>query len=197
MQVCLSGIAFLLLFISTSVCISLKHPDSSLTLQNDLIPFIECDPRTKRPTIPSLNDCEDFLSLLNIRAHEAAGAYSWYGRNIGTCDDCVKLPAIIYFGKSKCAALIDVDDQAAEGVDYFTLKMLYRALSDVILECWLQEKQNGRGYPGLITAWAGLIRGVGVQSGRFTEGSLKRGNRTISVIDLDSEGGSGETINSL
>ena len=197
MQVCLSGIAFLLLFISTSVCISPQHPDPSFTLLNDIHPFIECDPRTKRPTIPSLNDCEDFLSLLNIRAHEAAGAYSWYGRNIGTCDDCVKLPAIIHFGKSKCAVLIDVDEKAAEWVDYFNLKMLYRALSDVILSCWLKEKQNGRGYPGLLTVWAVFIRGVELQSGRFTEGSLKPGNRTISVIDLDSAGGSGETITSL
>lgn len=195
MQLCLMNIIFLLLFIATSVCSSLKHPDSSLALQGNIDPFIECDPRTKRPTNPSLNDCEDFLELLNIKSHEElSGAFKRYGRDIGMCDKCVKLPAIIHFGKTKCAALIDVDDKNAKGVDLFDFRELYQALSDVIGLCWLQKKQNGRGYPGFYTAWALLIRGVGVQSGRFREGSLKRGNRTMSVIDLDSKGGSATSL---
>ena len=146
---------------------------------------ISCDARTKPPVEPSFQDCHDFLWDLSIKSHEEPqGAFRWYGRNLGPCVDCVKLPTIIHNRKQKCAALIDVDDKDSLEFSVFDLKELWRALSDMVGVCWLREKHNGRGYPGSQTAWAALVRGIGTRSGVLTQGSMAHGNKTFGIIDL-------------
>ena len=189
MQVCYKNIAFLLLLTSTAICISIRYPESSLSTRKDARQRIECDPRTKRPTNPSFNDCEEFLEHLSIKSHNGpSGAYKWYGRNIGMCDECVKLPTVIHFGNLKCAALIEVDDGNEKEIDIFDLRDLWLALSNVIGFCWLRERHNGRGYPSSHKTWEAFVRGVGVRSGNFMEIPLHLDNGTMTMIDLDSEG---------
>lgn len=192
MQDCYRKFIFVFFIISTSICTFIKYPDPSLSLQRDSRQRVECDLRTKRPTIPSFNDCEDFLELLSIKSHkEPSGAYSWYGRTIGMCEECIRLPTIVHYGNLKCAALIDVDDKNEKEIDLFGLRDLWLALNGVIGFCWLQERHNGRRYPGSNVAWKAFVRGVEVQQSRRSMGkSPTRGNSTVYLIDLDSQGGS-------
>ncbi|KAI4232882.1 MAG: hypothetical protein LQ349_004734 [Xanthoria aureola] len=128
-------------------------------------PRVQCDPRTKPPTTPSPQDCATFLShLLNTARREPPGAYKYYARHIGTCAECVDLPAVLCFGRaSRCAAVVDVDDDDGEdetALSIFGLTDLWEALEGVVQRCWLKgdvrKRCNGRGYPANFPAWAGL-----------------------------------------
>ena len=166
-------------------------------------PRVKCDRRTKPPTIPSFQDCESFLNELAIKSHlEPKGAYKYYGRDLDPCKECVRLPTIIHFGRRKCAALIDVDDDDEKSWSIFGLADLWQALSDMVAVCWLEKKHNGRGYPASQAAWAGFVRGVSPRTGFLENGTEASwmgltegwGNRTVNVIDLTDgwpESGSG------
>ena len=189
MQIHLGGI-LLNLFLLTSLVCSAAHPNishSSLFLPCQKC-RIQCDGRTERPNDLFFQDCQKFLWDLSLKSHEEIqGSFKWYGRNLGPCEDCVNLPTIVHFGKQRCAGLIDVDDKFKWDFSVFDLKELWQALSDVIRVCWLGEKHNGRGYPGSQTAWAGFVKGVGTNSKAISKGSLVRGNRTVTILDLSGE----------
>ena len=154
-----------------------------------------CDPRTKPPTEPSFQDCQNFLEVLSIRAQqEPPGTFKYYGRNIGSCDECVELPTIIFFKGRRCAALIDVFDKQKRDISIFDLRDLRKALGQLVSQCWLGKRQNGVGFPGDMTAWAGFIRAPGSRSTISRRDRAIMQNRTedwekrnISVLDL-SEG---------
>lgn len=148
----------------------------------------QCDPRTKPPTKPSFQDCQTFLWNLAERSHKDPHAYKWYGSRIEPCAECVKLPTIIHWKNFRSAALIDVDDEDEQDIGIFGYHDLWKALSDIVGDCWLKERHNGRGYPSASNVWAALIRGVSSQPGatvkRF-EGTNDWGNRTLNVLDLE------------
>ncbi len=151
-----------------------------------------CDARTKPPSNPSFQECQDFLWSLSDKAHkEPTAAYKWYGRRLEPCDECVKLPTIVHFGRQKCAALIDIDDEHEDEISIFDLRDLWQALSDVVSVCWLGQRHNGLGFPGGHLAWAGFIKGItlgaevmGIEMLRLGNGTERRGGRRVSVLDL-------------
>jgi len=152
----------------------------------------KCDARTRPPTDPSFQDCQDLLWSLSIKAHrEPTAAYRWYGRRLDPCDECVKLPTIVHFGRQKCAALIDVDDKHDDEVSIFGLRELWQASSDVVAVCWLGQRHNGLGYPGGHMAWAGFVKGtslasevLGIEMVRLGDGTKRRGGRRVTILDL-------------
>ncbi|KAL8992858.1 MAG: hypothetical protein Q9169_006779 [Polycauliona sp. 2 TL-2023] len=151
-------------------------------------PRIQCDHRTKPPLNPSHQACSSFMDRLSVAAHkEPVGSFKYYARNIGTCSECVDLPAVLHFGRYKCATLIDVDDEYEKELDLFGLHDLWAALNGVVRDCWLnpelRKRSNGRGYPSNFWAWAAFVPGkADLIEGR--DGALRIGNRTVSVIDL-------------
>lgn len=144
----------------------------------------ECD-GTERPRTPTLRDSQEFLLSLYKRAiAETPGAYRWYGRRLEPCPECVSLPAIIYSGRRRCAALIDVDDEHEDDVSIFGLIDLWEALGEVVSVCWLSKRQDGRGYPSGQSAFARLIKSPQeVAISKRIENAI--GNRTVNMIDLD------------
>lgn len=165
-------------------CASVPPTHHSLRLQ----PIIKCDARTKPPTNPSFQDCQDFLWDLSIKAHkEPPGAYKWYSRIIEPCSQCVELPTIIHFGNQKCAAIIDSEEKHEKEASIFGLRDLWQALSDVVSVCWLREKHNGIGFPDRQTAWAGFIRGPYPRLSFSSTDFAALGSGTVRIIDL-SEG---------
>ena len=179
------------LFILTSLACCAAHP--KISNHSLLIPVqnyrTQCDPRTAPPIRPSFQDCHEFLWDLSIKSHtEPQGAFKWYGRNIGPCDDCVELPTLVYFKDRRCAAVIDVDDKDRQDFSVFDLKDLWQALSGMVEDCWLRKRRNGRSYPGSQTAWAGLVEGFGTEPGLLTKASLVQGNRSLTMLDLSEQG---------
>ncbi|KAL8947959.1 MAG: hypothetical protein Q9222_005806 [Ikaeria aurantiellina] len=173
---------FFLISVLLTICTS--KPISTPPLRN--APRIQCDSRTKRPIRPSLNNCETFLENLSILSHkEKPGTFKYYGRNIGPCAQCVQLPTIIHIGKSKCAAVIDVDDKDAKDFSVFDTHDLWQALHAVIGVCWLGKKQDGRGFPNSQTAWAGFNEGIRSETGGILRKLPGYGNETMSLVDLD------------
>lgn len=152
----------------------------------------ECDARTKPPKDPPVIACNDFLEYLSMKAHsQPRGEYRWYGRNIGPCNECVKLPTIIHHSGLGCATLVDVDDEKEDVPSIFGLSDLRQALSDVLGICWLTKKRNGRGYPGGQAAWAAFTQGVTPKleipwKDIVTSRTMRqeRAIRNVSVIDL-------------
>ena len=179
------------LFILTSLVSCVAHPKTSNHSLS--IRFkqhsVQCDSRTKPPIRPSFQDCQGFLWDLSIKSHaEPRGAFKWYGRNIGPCDDCVELPTLVYFKDRRCAAVIDVDNKDRREFSVFDLNELWQALSGVVEVYWLRERQNGIGYPGSQTAWAGLAEGIDTKLGLLTKASLVQENRTLNILDLSGQG---------
>ena len=189
MQIHFGGLLNLCLLTSLACCAALP----TFSKRSLFIPCqhcrIQCDARTQRPLKPSFQDCQDFLWALSVKSHqEPIGAFKWYGRNLGPCDDCVQLPTLVSFEGQRCAAVIDVDDKDRRDFSVFDLRELWQALSDVVKVCWLSEKHNGRGYPGSQTAWAGFVDVGGAKSETLTKASSVRGNRTLNILDLSGEG---------
>ena len=189
MQTNIGGLLNLFLLTSFATCAASptsSQPSLFLPRQDGRI---RCDTRTKPPTRPSFQDCQGFLWDLSVKSHqEPAGAFKWYGYELGPCDDCVELPTLVIFRNRRCAGLIDSDDKNHQDFSVFDLKELWQALSGVVGVCWLGEKHNGIGYPGSQIAWAGLVENIWMNSEILTKESLVHGNRTLNILDLDGDG---------
>ncbi|KAL8730980.1 MAG: hypothetical protein Q9181_004475 [Wetmoreana brouardii] len=148
----------------------------------------QCDSHTRAPRNPSVGDCQSFLRSLSIKAQEPGTIYKWFGRNIEPCDQCVQLPTIIQYGRFKCAALIDVDDEHETDVAIFDLGDVHQALLDLINVCWLAKGFNGRGYPGGQVVWAAFVEGIHPKLGIVGNGMKEMEtwtNRTVSILNLE------------
>lgn len=149
--------------------------------------LIECDLGTKPPRDPTYHECLAFTIRLHLMAmREPPEAYKFYGRNIGTCSECVDLPFKLLFGQSRCAVLIDINDADEKELSIFGLRELHGALQGVLEQCWLNrnpaKRFNGRGYPGNMPAWAAFVKGDTHRPG--DQEAMTLGNRTLKVIDL-------------
>ena len=162
-------------------------------------PRTECALGSKPPTNPSYAACQTFLMALAAKAHEEPkGAYRWYGRDLDTCPECVRLPSAVQYGRIKCALLLDVDDEHEKDVAIFGLGDLWSAASEIMGRCWIRKKMDGRAFPEGQSVWARFMPGretirgevgEGVLVSRAEDGEREGGNGMVRVVDLDRWGG--------
>ncbi|KAI4247286.1 MAG: hypothetical protein L6R40_001629 [Gallowayella cf. fulva] len=159
-------------------------------------PRIECSAHDPPPTHPTPQACQQFLVRLAIEAHkEPLGAYRWYGRQLDSCPECVKLPAVLNYGQNLCAAYLDVDEEDDKTVSIFGLRDVLRALEGVKKRCWSAEKRDGRGFPDAQRVWAMFTIGVHPEIGGRGNGTVEVGGRRVSFVDLE-EGWGGKKVDS-
>lgn len=190
MQTHVGYLTALLLSIVLPTCISgptsphtsrLTRSSQSLSLS----PYIQCDPRTKRPTEPTTQQCRYFLlELWNKASNEPPGAYRWYGRDLDPCDECVRLPSIIHYGHAKCAAVVDVDEEHEKDLSILGLSDLYEALHGVLSVCWMEERKAGRAFPDRQSAWTTFVEGPKQGKGFSSNETVVLGDRVMSILDL-------------
>ena len=153
-------------------------PSASLTQ-------IKCDKNTKRPSVPTRDDCDHFLEQLYEEAmHEGGQGFHYYGRDVEPCALCVKIPVIVQYPDTYCAALISIDRENDKELSIFSMFEMWQVLKDLMDYCWLLQNQDGKGYPAYQFAWVALVEPTDPDYSISGNQTATLGNSTVSVLTL-------------